>query len=432
MKSFVVKLLFFGCLVLGASVFAFAERVPLHSEKPHFQGDMKSELPLTRVEKLGNPWEKRYAEPQWRYARNIWSMRWFNNRLYVGGGNSSNKGPAINAGPVPILAFDESTAAWVEEGEVDDEQIDRFVLLDGKLAIPGHDPRQSWKLGNLYIREASGRWKKHRNIPDAVHTYDVTSHSGSWYAALGTAKEGAIAHSSDQGKSWNITRVTPTRSYTFLKIGSDLYAMPALRLRKGKTGDTPFVLEDGVWKSADELTPTKLFPMTKLKADGVLKILKSANLGQQTVYIGGYVHNDHQSLPFGVYVTTVNAGGKWEAQKLDLPKGFEPWDIVQRENAIYLLLNRRAPETADVQIWRALVAEPNTWIPVLALTLPGFARALEERAGLFYIGTGSEIEPKQPPAPQTVHPQTGLILRVQPVSDIPADSNQPPSNSKKW
>ena len=428
MKSLTSKVLF-GCLLCFSLAFTFLDKVPFDTKK-HVKSDLQSELPLARVENLGNPWINRYPEPELRYARNIWTMRWFNNRLYVGGGNSSNYGLATNAGPVPILAFDESTAAWVQEGQVDDEQIDRFVLLDGKFATPGHDPRQSWKLGNLYIRESSGQWKKHRNIPGAVHTYDVVSHNGRWFAALGTAKGGAIAESANQGKSWDVTHFMPTRCYTFIKIGINLYAMPALHLHSGKTIDTAFVLENGAWKAADVFTPTHWFPETKLKTNRVLKILKSATLGKHSVYIGAYVHNDHQSLPFGVYVATVDATGKWEAQKLVLPKGFEPWDIVQREDVIYLLLNRRASDTADVQIWRLLRAQPHALMPVLTFNVPSFARSMEERGGFFYIGIGAETEHKQPLVTQTIHVQTGSVFRVQAVSTIPPGPNSPTSSLK--
>ena len=428
-KSFIIKLLLIGCLCVSFT-FAFLGKGPFYTKKQHFTGGLQSELPSARVENLGNPWVNRYPEPEWSYARNIWTMRWFNNRLYVGGGNSSNYGLATNAGPVPILAFDESTKAWVQEGQVDDEQIDRFVLLDGKFATPGHDPRQSWKLGNLYIKGASGEWKKYRNIPDAVHTYDVISHNGSWFAALGTAKGGAIAQSVDQGNSWVITHTMPTRAYTFVKMGSNLYVMPALHLHSGKTDHTAFQLVNVEWRATDGLTPTYWFPKTKLKSNGRLKILKSVSLGQNSIYIGAYTHNDHQSIPFGVYVAAVNTSGKWEAQKLELPNGFEPWDIVQREDSVYLLLNRRNSETADVQIWRLLRDRPHTLMPVLTLNVPGFARSMEERGGFFYIGIGSEADPKQPLVTQAIHSQTGSVLRVRPVSTIQPGSNSPPSTLK--
>ena len=57
------------------------------------------------IEVLGNPYLEKYPDKRQTYARNIWDMCAFKNELLIGGGNSSNIGPARNAGPVPVIAY---------------------------------------------------------------------------------------------------------------------------------------------------------------------------------------------------------------------------------------------------------------------------------------------------------------------------------------
>ena len=60
------------------------------------------------------------------YARNVWALKAFDGRLYIGAGNSSNGGPASNAGPVPIFSFDPKTKKFAQEWNAPDEQLDIF------------------------------------------------------------------------------------------------------------------------------------------------------------------------------------------------------------------------------------------------------------------------------------------------------------------
>ena len=84
------------------------------------------------------------ADKVW-YARNIWDMTFYDDRLFVGCGNSSNRGPAPNAGPINVWTYRESSG-WHSEFTVDEEHIDRFDILDNVLTIPGHDSRDSWNM----------------------------------------------------------------------------------------------------------------------------------------------------------------------------------------------------------------------------------------------------------------------------------------------
>lgn len=357
-----------------------------------------------QIESLGQPWDKRYASNDWRYARNIWDMRLYGGRLYVGGGNSSNKGPAVNAGPVPVMAYDFGRAAWMSEGQVDDEQIDRFVLLDGTLAIPGHDPRQPWQWGNLYLRNEQGRWHKQRRIPDGVHTYDVVSHAGKWFAALGTGKGGAIAESTNRGTNWQTTYVGPVRVYSLVRAGDKLFGFPALRIKQNEVIDRMLQWQDGVWQTLPVAEHKRWLPDTALKPTGVLKLLSAEPAGLQVAYIAAYTLNDHQAAPIAAYVGGVNPEGRWQATQLVWPHGFAPWDVVARDGHLHWLLNRPTPQGADVQIWRSSVQQPLQTTHALSFSAPTLARALEVQGDGYFVGLGSD----QPDPPA----DTGAVWRV--------------------
>ena len=84
-----------------------------------------------QVQVLGNPTQKRWPSGEWIYARNPWSLKEFEGRIYVGSGNSNNPPPAANAGPVDLWALDAATGAFPEkpEYEVPDEQVDVFRII---------------------------------------------------------------------------------------------------------------------------------------------------------------------------------------------------------------------------------------------------------------------------------------------------------------
>lgn len=364
------------------------------------------------IESLGQPWETRYASKEWRYARNIWDMRLHGGRLYVGGGNSSNKGPAVNAGPVPIMAYDFGRAAWLSEGQVDDEQIDRFVLLDGALAIPGHDPRQNWQWGNLYQRSTDGRWNKQRRIPDGVHTYDVVSHAGRWFAALGTAKGGAIVESTDRGMTWQTTHTAPVRVYSLVQADDSLFAFPGLRIRDHALIDDVLQWRNGRWQAVPDNLLQHWLPDTTLLPRGVLKLLAAERVGAQIAYIVAYTRNDHQSAPLAAYVGGVNREGRWQARRLNWPGDFVPWDVVVRDGHIHWLLNRVTADGADIQIWRAPAQQPLQSSLVLSFPAPTLARALEVQGHDHFVGLGSDRETGPDSQRPSLPAETGTVWRV--------------------
>jgi hypothetical protein len=106
-----------------------------------------------QVKYVGNPYSTDQKYKERIYARNIWDMIAFHDKLYLGAGNSSNTGPSPNAGPVPIISYNPATNSFESVFTTSEEQIDIFYIFDNKLYIPGHDPRESWELGNLYLSD---------------------------------------------------------------------------------------------------------------------------------------------------------------------------------------------------------------------------------------------------------------------------------------
>ena len=70
----------------------------------------------------------------------------YDGHLYVGCGDYS-----ANTGPVNVYSLDLSTYEWqMSQEALEDEQIKRFLVLDGALCIPGTDPKGDWETGNYY------------------------------------------------------------------------------------------------------------------------------------------------------------------------------------------------------------------------------------------------------------------------------------------
>ncbi|NOT84516.1 MAG: hypothetical protein HOP02_06980 [Methylococcaceae bacterium] len=317
----------------------------------------------------------------------------FDNNIFLAAGNSSNHGPASNAGPVPIVVLDPATHQFTEEGLVDDEQIDSYVILNKQLYIPGHDPREDWSLGNYYKRLETGTWKKIRTIPDALHNYAMVLQNDTLFAALGIKKGGAVAVSQNQGDTWAISLITEARIYGFLQLHNKLYAVNSL---KGNV-ENNFIYEyqgsEGFLVRAD-ITPARLFPESVLDANKAIKISRAKAFNNAVIYIGAYTHNDHQSQPFGVYIAYSLAPKNITVKKIDLPDNIIPWDIVIHGRDAYILTSAKdiyQKPVANV-IFHATTQNPQSFEPYIQFKADSFARSFELFKNVFYFGLGTEIK----------------------------------------
>lgn len=378
-------------------------------------------------ENLGNPWAEIYPGGEQIYARNPWDLQAFKGRIYLGGGNSSNKGPAQNAGPVAILALDPTSGQVIREGQVDEEQIDLYRAFDGQLFIPGHDPTQGWKLGNFHRREEDGAWRKLRTIPEALHTYDLAWHQGTMFAGLGTKKGAAVAVSRDRGESWQVQQLGRNRVYAFLRADATLYAAKGIptagQVRKARMekGEELYGIAElrppATFVPRPDLNEAVLFPEGFGLAERMKKIVRPVTVDNSLLYIGAYVHNDHQFLPFGLFLARSLKEKRVAVQRICLPLQYRPWDILVDEGFAYLLAEQQRGEGQPplVRVLRARKENLAEWQDYLYFAAPAFARSFETLEENFYFGLGSEINDADRWQPRELRPETGTLLRVRKV-----------------
>lgn len=351
------------------------------TERPAGAEDVSS-----RVETVGNPGRNMYLAKSMVYARNIWDMQVFDGRIYFGMGNSNNRGPAPNAKGGQIWSYDPKGNRFKVEWEADEEQVDRFRILNGKLVVPGHDPTDSWQYGNWYRLEPNG-WKKHRNIPGGIHCYDMACFNGKMFAALGTKPHSEfVVMSENDGKTWTGCGILGMRAYTLFTVADNLY----VSLYRGVAA------YDG--KRFQENIDYEWFPGYSGKKR-IRLIVRPVHFKGATVYIGANLATDHQWTPFGLYA----AENPYDVKKIDLPGNH--WDLLVKDGVLYVLSDVKSDTNKDMWLIRVTATRDLTaWQPLLQFESPAFARSFEYLDGAFYFGLGCEAH--------DLRPETGRILRV--------------------
>ena len=87
---------------------------------------------------VGKPGIARYASNDQanNIARSVWDMQTYNGKVYFGSGDYDK-----NQSPAYIGCYDpETDEAYIFQDKIDDEQVERFCIIDGKLVVPGIDP----------------------------------------------------------------------------------------------------------------------------------------------------------------------------------------------------------------------------------------------------------------------------------------------------
>ena len=385
-----------------------------------------------QLEDLGIPNLKKYNKVPQIYARNVWDLQSYDGRLFIGAGNSSNLGPARNAGPVPVIAYNPTDGVFTQEFEVNDEQIDLFYVFNDDLFIPGHDPRESWKWGNIYRRNDSGKWRKARNVPGAIHVYAMHQFKGILFAGLGAIHAvpaykkhqgagSAVSISRDNGVSWINSNTGGFRIHAFLEAGETLLATdvitgPEFKKYTDKLKRTelyaPAYEFDGqkAFKRRKDITPSILFPGIKLPQFSQAKIVKPVKWKGGSVYIGALCHNDHQFFPFGLFYADDLKWGQVNIKKLNVPDNFRIWDMLVKDKFLYLLGQSTAPGSKEVRVF--FTENLKDWQTLLYFKSPTFARSFEFLNEDLYFGLGCELLNPKEWSQKQLHPKTGTILRL--------------------
>jgi len=303
-------------------------------------------------------------------------------------GSGSNQPPAENAGPVPVIAYDLQTGQFKTEFVVDEEQIDRYRIIDNQLYIPGHDPRDSWELGNFYHLADTG-WEKVRTIPLGIHAYDILGHSDDLFVAEGATKGAMVSRSSDRGRSWT-SHTLPYigRAYELFSLGGTLY-VSAYR-------NAIFRYEEDEFRRIY----VNLFPDHQHGRNSL--VVRSTPYQAALLYIGADNINDHHWTPFAVY----RAFRIEEAEPISLPSASLPYDILVRDRSAYILTNQFGEPGSPVTVIIYGSDNLDHWEEVVRVEVPSFARSFEYDGDAFYIGLGTETDP--------LNEASGSIYRVTP------------------
>ncbi len=346
----------------------------------------------------------------------------FQGKLYLGAGNSSNIGPAPNAGPVPIIAYTPETNSFDPVFMTSDEQIDTFYSHNNRLFVPGHDPKESWELGNLYLLEDGEQWQKKRTIPKAIHTYCLRFFNNKLFAGLGTAKKPNIVVSQDLGTTWDLSLFEQSgRIYNFIVVADKLYAVGRFLssefshpLKKTKGQPYPAIYEysdNNEFILRQDISTKQLFPDTTLNPKKQYKIVQPQNLANKTLYIGSYIHNDHQFLPFGLYVADSLSKKSPSIKKAPLPDKSVPWDTYLSGEYIYILLNKPIIDgIMEVSVLRSNNLEK--WEELFYFISPALVRSFALLENNFYFSIGSEITNPRFWNQNELKPETGDILKL--------------------
>ena len=317
---------------------------------------------------IDNPYKDIYKSGEDIYSRNIWDMQLYNNKIYIGAGNSSNIGPSSNSGRVPIYSLNPSNDKFTYEYTVAEEQVNIFKVYDNTLYIPGHDATQKWDFGNFYTKQY-GKWKKYRTIPDALHVYDILKSDNKLYVALGIKNSGAIAISEDNGYSWK----------TIIKPSNRIYSLFSLN--------------------------NKIFINKKDK------VIRIKNINNQIIFLTAKKHNDHQSLPKKLFITKEN-NNKLITKNIKLPKKYIPRDILIRSNNIFILISTINDNKTEVKVLKYRYNIFNKYKEIISFKYDTFARSFEEVNGNFYFGMGCEIKNPNKWSLKELNQSCGNILKV--------------------
>ncbi len=370
------------------------------------------------VKWLGNPFAKRWPAGGDIYARNIWDMKAFQGKIYLGSGNSANDGPAPNAGPIDIWYFDPKLSTFVNEGEVNDEQIDVFKVIGDQLFIPGHDAAapDNWDYGNYY-QLADKRWLKHRSIPRGIHVYDIAEYKGELVATLGSHDYyGGLSISKDKGGTWTTYPTGFFRLFTLFEFDDVLYVSSLFKNEK---------LIQGIqknWPEHEDLIPVSLyryhegviqatalgiqdfFPGWELRA---VKLRLPTHYKNSFVYIGARPSNDHQYAEQQLF-SMENIG---EGRRVSLPKNANPQDMLVDNDRLLLLSTEKSTGRWAYKLTVYETYDLNTWVPLIRFDADTLSRSFEYLHGCFYFGMGSDVRETGEWWPKwDLSPLTGSVL----------------------
>ena len=160
-----------------------------------------------------------------------------------------------------------------------------------------------------------------------------------------------------------------------------------------------------------DINSKQLFPETILNPTKRYKISNSQTVNDKAIYMGSYIHNDHQFIPFGLYIAESLTPKALSIKKITLPEGALPWDSYRSGEYIYILLNKAIIDNmVEVSVLRS--NNLNDWTELFYFASSALVRSFALLENNFYFSIGSEITNPRFWNQNELKPETGDILKL--------------------
>ena len=332
-------------------------------------------------------------------ARHIWDLQTWQGRIYLGYGDwDINKGPVRIWYYTPTASVFFSETVYVSETRpaamVDEEAIDRYVIIDDDLYIPGTDPisTNSWDWGNFYHNDGAG-WVKHRTIPLGIHAFDLASYGGELFVAIGPNGGPALLRSDDGGLTWTpaISEVEPAvylnRFYELYELEGTLFAVksPTETLRRPSVYSYSYQYSGFVTTTID-LVPDQPGDLVYVRDDVFV-------FGDSILYVP-WARETVTSCP-GPISALYQAHIWQDGQRVAFFDGKYPRGVVVAGEWVYVLdaggarciVGEGLPNPAGYTATVYASTDLTSWVPVATAHFADTPSALEVLDGFAYVGT---------------------------------------------
>ena len=156
----------------------------------------------------------------------------YNDKIFLGVGDYDK-----NTGPTKMVYYDTKTGKIDKSGNINDEEVLSFKIIDGQLYTTGADPRYDWKYGHYFIYNAeTNLWVQHLFSDGWIHVFDVAKyHDKMFMSGSVTGDKSIIQVSNDNGVTFTdaflykdgvkLPLNTSMRCYKLFDYQDDLYGV---------------------------------------------------------------------------------------------------------------------------------------------------------------------------------------------------------------